>query len=251
VRYEIRAMAFAEVLDTGFRLLRDHFGLLIGISAALYVPAAVFQAVMQSLAKSGSPGVLLAAGALGGLVIVAVSPIVSVAITFALGEVYLGREVTIGEAFRKGLGILAPVLGTSLLAGLATAGAALLLIVPGIYVGLGFVLLSQVMVLEGQFGGAALRRSFALMKGERLRALGIFLVLSILSAVLSFGVQLALGLVPVVGPIGSGLVSALSGAFAAAVFMALYFDIRCRREAFDLEQLATLVEGDARTAGRP
>ena len=32
--YEIRQMSFAEVLDTGFRLLRNHFGLLVGLAAA-------------------------------------------------------------------------------------------------------------------------------------------------------------------------------------------------------------------------
>ena len=31
--YEIREMAFAEILDTALRLLRDHFALLVGTSA--------------------------------------------------------------------------------------------------------------------------------------------------------------------------------------------------------------------------
>ena len=41
--YEIRAMSFAEVLDTGFRLIRDHFALLVGIGLVLYAPLAVLQ----------------------------------------------------------------------------------------------------------------------------------------------------------------------------------------------------------------
>ena len=249
MRYEIRAMSFAEILDAGFRLVRDHFVLLVGISAALYVPAALFQSAAESLADAQSPGSLALVGLLGVLVFAAVSPFVGVAITFALGEVYLGREVGIGDAFRKGLPIVVPVLGTSLLALLAIVGASLLLLLPGIWVGLGLVLLSQVMVLEGRFGTAAMSRSFELMKGQRLRAFGIFLVVFILSGVLTFGVQLALGFIPIVGPVGSGLVSAVSGTYASAVGVVLYFDIRCRTEAFEIEQLAALVESGA--AARP
>jgi hypothetical protein len=251
MRYDVRAMSFAEILDTGFRLMRDHFVLLVGISAALYVPVALFQSAVESFAQGPDPGSLALTGLLGVLIFAGVSPLVNVAITFALGEVYLGREVTIGDAFRKGLGILVPVLGTSLLAGLAVLGATLLLILPGIWVGLGLVLLSQVMVLEHRFGTEALRRSFELMKGQRLRAFGIALVVVILSAVLGFGVQLALGFIPIVGPIGSGLVSAVTSAYMAAVWMALYFDIRCRTEAFEIEQLARLVETGAGASARP
>jgi hypothetical protein len=251
MRYEVRAMSFAEILDAGFRLLRDHFVLLVGISAALYVPVTLFQSAMESLATEQTPGMLFATGALGVLLFALVSPLVNVAITFALGEVYLGREVSIGDAFRKGLPILMPVLGTSLLAGLAVAGAMLLLVIPGIWVGLGLVVLSQVMVLEGRFGTAAISRSLELMKGQRLRALGIGIVIAILSAVLGFGVQIALGFIPIVGPIGTGLVSAVSGAYMAAVWMALYFDIRCRTEAFEIEQLARLVETGAGATARP
>ena len=29
--YEIRAMSFAEIMDAGFRIVRQHFGLIIGI----------------------------------------------------------------------------------------------------------------------------------------------------------------------------------------------------------------------------
>jgi hypothetical protein len=245
MRYEVRAMSFAEILEAGFRVLRDHFALLVGIAAILYVPVALFQSAIESFAKEGAPASIALSGGIGLLIFAGVSPLVNVAITFALGELYLGREVDLGDAFRRGLAILAPVLGTSLLAGLAVLGATLLLVIPGIWVGLGLVLLSQVMVLENRFGAAALRRSLELMKGQRLRAFAIAFVVVLLSAALGFAVQLVVGFIPVVGPIGSGVVSAVSGAYMASVWMALYLDIRCRTEAFEIEQLARLVETGA------
>jgi hypothetical protein len=245
MRYEVRTMSLAEILDTAFRLLRNHFVLICGISAVLYVPVSVFQAGMESWIEAGDPVGIIGGGLVGGLLLFAASTIVGVSITFAVAEVYLGRDVSIGRALRKGLEILVPVLGTSLLSALAVFGAMLLLIVPGIYVALGLVVLSQVMVLESRFGTRALRRSFALMAGHRLRAFGVLLVASVLTMVLGFAVQLALGYVPLVGPVGQGLVNSVTGGYSAAVLMLLYFDIRCRKEAFELEQLAQLVAAGA------
>ena len=247
MRYEIRAMGFSEILDTGFRLLRNHFVLVVGIAATLQIPLALIQAFATKAAE-GSQGLLAVVSLVMALALLVISPIVGVAVTYALGEVYLGREATIGEAFNKGLAIFVPVLGTSLLAGLAVMGGFLLLIIPGIWVALGILLVSQVMVFERKFGGAALSRSFELMKGQRLRAFGIFLLVGLIQAVIGSGVQFALGAIPIVGPLGSGIVTSVLAGYTAAVSLVLYFDIRCRKEAFELEQLASLVEAGAGTA---
>ena len=248
MRYEVREMSFAEILDTGFRLLRDHFVLLTVIAASLNLPLTFAQELMAK-AVEGDANLLLAVG-LGMLVVAMLaSPIIGVASTYAIGEVYLGREVSIGDALRKGLAILLPVVGTTILSGVLVLGALLLFVLPGIWVSLGLIVLSQVMVLESLFGMAAIRRSLDLMKGQRGRALGILLVVLIVQSVIGFGIGLALGSIPVLGALGSGLVASVSGAYTAAVSVVLYFDIRCRKEAFEVEQLARIVEaGTARAA---
>lgn len=248
MRYEVREMSFAEILDTGFRLLRDHFVLLVVIAASLNIPLSFAQDLLTQAAE-GNAGVLLGVG-LGMLLLVALaSPIIGVASTYAIGEVYLGRDTSIGDAFGKGFAILGPVLGTTLLSGLLVLGALLLLVLPGIWVSLGLIVLSQVMVLEGLFGMEAIRRSLDLMKGQRWRALGILFVVLLVQSVVGFGVGAAVGGIPVLGALGSGLVASVSGAYTAAVSVVLYFDIRCRKEAFEVEQLARIVEaGTARAA---
>lgn len=248
MRYEVREMSFAEILDTGFRLLRDHFVLLVVISASLNVPLSFAQDLLTKAAE-GNAGLLLGVGLGMLLLVVLASPIIGVASTHAIGEVYLGRDVSIGDAFRKGLAILGPVLGTTLLSGLLVLGAMLLLVLPGIWVSLGLIVLSQVMVLEGLFGMEAIRRSLDLMKGQRWRAVGILFVVLLVQSVVGFGVGAAVGGIPVLGALGSGLVASVSGAYTAAVSVVLYFDIRCRKEAFEVEQLARIVEaGTARAA---
>jgi hypothetical protein len=241
MRYEVREMAFAEILDTGFRLLRDHFVLLVGIAATLHIPLALIQEVLASAAENNAT-LAVVVSLVMTLLLLAISPIIGAASTYAIGEVYLGRETTIGDSMRKGLSIFVPLLGTSILAALATMGGMLLLILPGIWVALGLIVLSQVMVLEGRFGTSGLSRSFERQRG---RAFGILFVVLLVQGVIGFGVGLALGAIPVLGGIAAGVVAAVSGAYTAAVSVVLYFDIRCRKDAFEIEQLARIVESGA------
>ena len=42
--YEIRELSFGEILDMGFTLLRNHFAVLFGIAAVLYLPVGILWA---------------------------------------------------------------------------------------------------------------------------------------------------------------------------------------------------------------
>src|SRR5438874_10980653 len=100
--YEIRAMSFAEIMDTGFRIVRQHFGLIIGIAAALYVPIAILGALVAPEPVPGAgPWGSVGAGGLGSLagrVLYAfvVSPFVSAAFPFPIGGTYVGRTPPVG-----------------------------------------------------------------------------------------------------------------------------------------------------------
>ena len=242
--YEIRAMSFGEILDTGFQLLRDHFVLLAGIAAVLYVPTAILNAYLGAAIQApsqGPAGPLIAAGV--GLILLAfvASPIVQVAITYAIGEVYIGHRPTIGDALRFGISILVPLAGTALLMYLAVLLGLALFVLPGVYLLLAFMLVWQVMVLERTFGMPALQRSRELMRGHLARGLGVVVVSSLVILLLVGAVDFILGFVPVLGPIGAGIAQAAGAAYGAAVGVALYFDIRCRKEAFEVEHLAQQV----------
>ena len=246
MQYEIRTMSLSEVLDTSFRILRDYFVPIVGISAILNVPVALGQSLAASQVEAGAaatlPSLTLAFGLLSfGLV----SPIVNAAITHLIGEVYLGREAKIGEAFRVALRILIPLIGTSLLVGLLTLGASLLLILPGIWFGLGVAVVSQVMVLERSFGMTAIRRSLTLMKGNRGRVFLIFLAVLGVSLVVGFAIGLVATPLPWLAGLASGVTGAVTGAFTSVVLVVLYFEIRCRKEAFEIEHLARLVQASS------
>jgi len=244
VHYEIRAMSIGEIVDTSFRVLRNHFVPLVGISAIVNVPVAMGQALVQAEAEAGAAASLptLAVG-LGFVSFALVSPIVSAAVTAMIGEVYLGREAKIGQSFRVAIEILLPLIGTSLLAGLGVMFGTLLFIIPGIWLGLGLIALTPVMVVERSFGMAAIRRSLDLLSGNRGRAFLLYLLVVILASILGGVFGLLAGVAPIFGGLASSLASSVTGAFLAVVSVSLYFEIRSRKEAFEIEQLARLVGG--------
>lgn len=249
MRYEIRAMSIGEVLDTGFRLVRDHFGILVGIGLTLSLPASLLSLIANEVTTSPNAASVSAFIATVLFVIV-VSPVVSAAITQAVSEVYLGRQVTYGGAIRFGFQLLLPLVGTAFLMMLLVAAGFVLLVIPGIYLALAFMLTYQVMVIEGRAGWNALKRSRELSSGNLMRILAVYLVAMILTMVVSAVLNLVTMRVPLLASLVSAVVQAVFTAYMSAAFVVIYFDLRCRKEAFDLEHLASLVgaEGAARPA---
>ena len=248
--YEIRPMSVGEILDTGFRLLRNHFGLLAALSAIAYGPMGILQMVAAMAGASAKAGgepsamliPMLIVIAVMGLVALVAFPLSSTAMTMALGDVYVGRPTSVGQALRQSWPILLPVVGTGLLSMILISLGLLLLIIPGIWLIFSYWVSTQVMVIERVFGMAALNRSSELMKGNKGRGFVIGIVVVVLMSVVSGGATWALNAWPLVNAVASTLVGIVTYAFLYAVNVVFYFDVRCRREAFDLEHLAQLVE---------
>ena len=249
--YEIRAMSMGEVLDTGFRLVRAHFVPLVGIALTVSLPVQVLVQLVTGFETA--PGAMTIASAVGLLLfIVVVSPVVGAAITYAVSEFYQGREATIKSSLGVGLRLLLPLMGTAILMTLLTAVGMVLLIIPGIYLAIAWMLTYQVMVIEKRAGWNALKRTRELSGGHLLRILGVALVAAILMTVVSVALDLATMSIPLLSTVVSSIVQAVYTAYLSAAFVVLYFDIRCRKEAFDLEHLAGLVEAEnplGRSAG--
>ena len=125
---------------------------------------------------------------------------------------------------------------------LAILAGFVLLLVPGIYLAFAFLLVYQVAVIERVFAVSAMRRSRELMSGNLLRGVGLMIVVGLVSTVITLAVSFTIGLIPMAGTLAVAVVAAVTMAFQSAVLIVLYFDLRCRKEAFDLEHLARSVE---------
>ena len=234
-------MTQGELLDGAFGLYRRHFRQLVGVSALCYGPFQAFSLYAQIaggwIEHPLLLGVALLALAVGSLVGAA-------AILKVISDGYLERQTAWHEAIRYGLGKVWPMIVAGFAAGILISLAFLLLIVPGIIVACGYSVVRQVVVLEDLPNATdALSRSWALTRGHRMTALVIAFVLSLVSAVPG-------GIAGLIGALTSNLV--ISQAFAAlfAVLLAplvpcgmtlYYYDLRVRKEAFDLQVLGQLM----------
>jgi len=242
--YEIRQMSLGEMLDTGFRLLQNHFVILVSITAILYVPYSMLAGYLQSTGDPADP--LRGLPALIPLILL--GPLAQIAITVAISELYLGHETTFGSAYREAGSMFMPYLGTSLLVGLGMMLGMMLLIIPGIYLAVNWMLVGPVVVAERVYGFAAMKRSAGLIRGYWWSSFGIIFVSFLLTSVVSSGLGLLFTMIPFVGSVLSGVVQAVTFAFTSSVLVVLYFDRRCRHEDFDLHHLASKLVGDSDSA---
>ena len=109
-----------------------------------------------------------------------------------------------------------------------------------------FVFGSTVLVVEGKKGSKALRRSWQLAKGSFWKIVGTLVLAGIMASVVE-GVLSIPGAVAFaeVGPagwpflaIGGSLAAIITTPFTTLITVLLYFDLRIRKEAFDLEVMA-------------
>ena len=237
--YNIRPLSFAEILDRAFRVFRDHFSVLVGISAVLWLPYGAI------LAVDNTSHVVFGIAELAFLLLL---PVMSVALTAAVASVYLDSPITVGDAYRSIRVILTPIVGTYLLLYVLVILGFLALVIPGIYLLNCWSLAGPVMIVEHRFGMTALRRSRQLVTGVWWRTFGIFVVAFLIAEVPAGVLQVFWSFIPVFGPILAAGTSAIATSYSLVVLVIYYFDRRCRTEDFDLRFLAEQIRSDTAAA---
>ncbi len=260
---KIRAMSFGETMDVGFRIMRERFAVLAWLTLIGYLPVGLLMmAAGLGDGNIGDPAQFAASMAGVLLFATVVMPVVMAAVTHVAGQWLLDRDVELASALRFGVSIYLPMVGTFFLwyvaflgiflivglgfaaigvagpLGVVAAGAGAWV---GGWLGLGLMLVPTVAVLERVFGLHPMRRSWELLEGHRWRALGIVAVVWVISAVVQGALVLPTLPFPAVSPIAQYLGGGIAQVFSTAVFCALYVDVRCRNEGFDLEHLAQQV----------
>jgi len=244
----LRPLSVGEILDVSFQLYRRHF-------AALAMVALICSGlpVLLSLFIEASGGMLQHVWLTLAyyLIFVVLSAIATAATVFIVSESYLGRPLSAAEALSRAAPLLWRVIACSILTGLLVMVGFLLFVIPGIVLVCGVILAFPVLVLEpGTTATGALSRSWALTRGSRWRIFGmlvtIFLLLYIPIVALT---ALAAHVLPDAAP-GSAMTGGIVGLVLAGVLQLFlyplfycvltvsYYDLRVRKEGFDLEVLA-------------
>jgi hypothetical protein len=267
---DLRPLSIGELLDRTFSLYRRNFALFIGISAipqllvlalqlaqVTFTPARTpvtppaitqFQAASPSFPVAGVAGIVLLV-VVGLIVYFAAYLFAQGATVYAVSELYLGRATTIGQSLSRVRGELGSLLGVIILNGLVVGFSVLLLIIPGIYMACRLCVCIPAAVLEHLGPRESLERSFGLTKDNAGRAflIGLLYVVILYAALFLFDIPFGIGVQsathdPAMLRVWTALMQV--GNFIATVLVTpiftiatsiFYFDLRVRKEAFDLQ----------------
>ncbi|MGI8588917.1 MAG: hypothetical protein ACR2M0_14725 [Chloroflexia bacterium] len=164
------------------------------------------------------------------------------ALARAIAEGYMGRQTSIVGAYRAIRRRIPTLIGMALFQAIAS----LTIIIPPVFAWLfiNWSFTSQAIVLEDAGVGTALQRSWDLARGSWWRIFGAYLLLLVLRLITSSPASLVQTLLGLAGApwemqnIGSEFVALLIGVvfvpFQLTAMTLLYFDLRVRREGFDL-----------------
>jgi len=271
---QLRPLGVGEIIDAGIRITRRRFRDLAILVAVVAVPAQILQLLVAISAPestnpfnpggaSVSPGSAPDAGdtltqLAATLVTLVIGFLTALLATAACTEVvsseYLGGEITWRESLRRAWRRFASLVVANLLILLVAGLGLLACLVPGVWLWVAFSVAVPAILIEGIRGPASLRRSFRLVRGRWWPVFAILLVGQLLVLVVQSFVTLPL--VPILFLTGGDnavvgfLVTAASTVvstivtqpFIAAVTVIIYYDLRVRKEGFDLALMAAQLD---------
>lgn len=269
--WELRPLSLGEILDRTFALYRRNFLLFLGITAIphlLTLGLNITQVMLTRFPTVRKPSVpveefqtriasngVMAFG-IGGLLVAIVIYLLVYLFSqggtiYAVSDLYLGRPTTIIGSLKKMWGQLLNLLGVTMLNGLAVAGAAIFLIIPGIYAACRLLTCVPAALLEDLGARASLERSWELTKDNAGRAFLIYLLyFAMLYAIMAvsmipFGVMMTMSAkdptmlrtAMVLMQVASFVASIIVGPVLLIATSVFYYDLRVRKEAFDLQMM--------------
>ena len=270
----LRPLEIGDVLDATFQVYRRSFIPIITVMAVVVVPTSLLSLIavltmgvgQRSLFDSISVGASIAVVA----AIFVLAIVASLAQLIAAGAAVrvssnsiLGEPISVGDAYREALGRLWSLLLASICVGIPI-GLLVLLVCIGwpvaVFVGLGWSLYFQAIMLEGHGAIDSMRRSWELVSGHRWRLLVCLFLIGLITALLvsipaglfgfvagivvvvTGGSEFALMLMQIGNTVFQAAGQTLFGAVGYITATLLYYDLMVRKEAFDLQQRLPHVE---------
>ncbi len=249
---ELRPLSTGEILDNAFGLYRRHFAPLAVIVLVVSAVPTILELYVQASGGFLARPVL---GVLTGLLNIVLSAIGTAAAVFIVSDSYLGRPVDAWDALSRAVPYIARVAVLSILTTLVVGLGLIVFLIPGLIFISALMVSTQALVLEeDQSPIDAMGRSWQLTKGFRWKVLALVVVTAIIVTIPSMAGGIAAAFFsPGIGvltdssglPIGWYLAMVLGAVIQLllyplmySVLTVLYYDLRVRKEGFDLEVLA-------------
>lgn len=241
----LRTLSLGELLDASFGLYRRLFVPLVFISVATQaIPLALSIYIEASGGAFERPMLWMFTTVLALIL----GQIGIAASTFLVAEAYLGGSLTPQEGFSRATPFLGRLIVAAFLSALLYAVGLLLFVVPGVIMICALIVTAPALVLENQPSAtSAMGRSWQLTKGFRGRIFGAILVAVLLIVIPAIALGVLAGLVGgasedtalIVVLLLQSLLQLLAYPFFYVLTTLFYYDLRIRKEAYDLEMLAS------------
>lgn len=255
---ELRPRSIGEILDAALQVCRSRYGTLMKIVAVIVVPLQLFSALVQISTVPGSgtssaKGWGAFAASIGSSILSGLAAqLASAACLKPVAMAYVDDRVDWQESLEFAWSRFRDLLGVIVVVYFFSICALTLLVIPGIYLWISWLVTLPIVLLEGGRPLAVMRRSAELVRGRWWHTFGTYLVaMIILGIITSLLGALLLGVTGAshADYAGRVLLSAAVGSvtgiitmpFLAAVIVLIYFDLRVRKEGFSLRELATLL----------
>lgn len=277
---ELRPRGIGEILDAAFTLYTRNIKKLLAVAALVLLPIGLLQLLLAQTVGSVnltdlivSPEGELPAGfgsfavaSLGSSLLGVLGTLLVQGASIPLyAGAYQSQTVGWAESLSFALRKAVPILAVALLWYLTATLALFPFVLPGIWLWVSFYVAIPALLVEHGSPIQSMGRSFRLVRGRWWEVFGVaalaLLITAVINWILSFIVSFAVVLPGIFSAIeGSDLgtgrllaASTLAGAvggvftapFAAAVAVSTYFDLRVRRDGYDLEMMALELGGDA------
>ena len=256
--YELKPMSIGDILDGTFRLYRARFGPFLLIALTVYIPISLLVTLLQGLSQQAmtpgevEPGMLLIVLVPVLLFALFVLPLCQGALVHNISAAYLGEDIGAWASYRRAAPRLIRLLIANLIAAIIIGCGFILFIVPGIIFSLWYMLLTAVVMLETKGILGSGKRSRELMRGNLGKGFVLALVVFVLGFIFQMIVSAALAIIGGFTPAATVHILTFVENAAPAVILPiqvapmilLYYDLRIRKEGFDLERLAASLEED-------
>jgi len=263
--HTLQPLSLGKLLDETFDIYRRNILLFLGISAIPNIALLVLQIVLSgsSLTNPNAPRMAtVSVSLIMWLASLFVSSIVTAATTLAVSDIYLDTPTSVAACFARVAGKALRVCYVSFVVSLIVALGTLLCIVPGVYLAGFYGVAIPAVVLEKTGGNASLRRSSTLTSDF----VGRVIVVYFLTTIFIFGMTWALtagadalgsiafhdtGIFTkqMFETIASTLGGVLFGPITAIGLTLVYYDLRVRKEAFDIEHMMRLMVPENEASG--
>ena len=275
----LRPLGIGEIIDVAIKVYRARFGVLVRAVAVVLAPVFALSALIrisfpagEDLFEETQPGATpefdidelwpFLAGTLLIIVLAYLASQIATGACFkAVSGAYLDEEAGWQESLRFARSKLGSLLWLSFLTACASSRGCCSACVPGVYLWVAWTVAAPVLLLEDVRGWKAMKRSRQLVKGRFWPTFGVVLLVAILTGIVQAvfvgilagvvsvsGNEVALAIADAIGQTASGV---LTTPLSAAVLTVLYFDLRVRKEGFDLELLSRRMGVDPATVANP